>query len=308
MSVTYLQKSSNSNNLNSGKYLISCQEKITKENPTTVEWLEILKQLKPTNFKDKNKVLLGVLEKRKNVVIKISDSNRIFHEYYIGDILKKNNIPGFIEYICQFQCNDDYKKYPISGQQSSLCNGPGDEMKVIVMPYYSYGNLKLYTWRPDNYHILKTSILHVILSLLQAYETAHIIHNDIHLQNILVEPTTKKSIIYTIEGQYIELPTYGLRTIIMDFENAFHVKGDYDQSWLGVFNDIKKVLTSLSLEIEGIDVTNIFQNLAELEKLRGDYNKPLKIFKVLEKIINELSIKEKVQKKLVYDPYNIFRK
>jgi hypothetical protein len=44
MSVTYLQKSSNSNNLNSGKYLISCQEKITKENPTTVEWLEILKQ------------------------------------------------------------------------------------------------------------------------------------------------------------------------------------------------------------------------------------------------------------------------
>jgi serine/threonine protein kinase len=304
MSVSYLQKSSNSNNANSGKYLISCQERITSENPTTEEWLEILKQLKPTNFKDKNKVLLGVLEKRKNVVIKISDSDRIFHEYYIGKVLKKHNVPGFIEYICQFQCQDDYKKYPTS---TSLCTGPGDNMKVIVMPYYSHGNLKLYKWKPENYHVLKTSILHVIASLLQAYETAHVIHNDIHLQNILIAPTTRKSIIYTIEDQSIELSTYGLRTIIMDFENAFHVKANYDQGWPGILNNVKKVLTSLTLEIDGIDVVNTFQALGEVEKIR-DVFKPFKIYNMLAKLIDSLTIKEKQTPKLVYDPFNIFRK
>ncbi len=309
MSVTYLQKSSNSNNHNSGKYLISCQEKIRPENPTTKEWLEIEKQLKPTNFKDKNKVLLGVLEKRKNVVIKISDSDRIFHEYYIGDVLKKHNIPGFIEYICHFKCADDYKKYPEPGSKStSLCIGPGDDMKVIVMPYYSHGNLKLYKWKPENYHVLKTSILHVILSLLQAYESAHIIHNDIHLQNVLIAPTTKKTIIYTIEGQAVELPTYGLRTIIMDFENAFHIQSNYEQGWVGVWNDIKKVLTSLAVEIDGIDSPNMFQILGEIEKLLNRHTGPLRVFKAIEKMFESLIIREKVKPTFVYDPFNIFRK
>lgn len=304
MSVTYLQKSSNSNNANSGKYLISCQEKITPENPTTKEWLEILKQLKPTNFKDKNKVLLGILEKRKNVVIKISDSDRIFHEYYIGDVLKKHNVPGFIEYICKFQCADKYKKYP-DPTSTSLCTGPGDDMKVIVMPYYSHGNLKLYKWKPENYHVLKTSILHVVLSLLQAYETSHIIHNDIHLQNVLIAPTTKKSITYTIEGQAVELPTYGLRTIIMDFENAFHIPDNYEQSWKFAWDDVKKVLTCLAVDIDGIDSPNMFQILGEIEKLLNRHTSPLRVFKAIEKLFESLIIREKIKPKLVYNPFNI---
>lgn len=304
MSVTYLQKSSNSNNANSGKYLISCQEKITPENPTSKEWLEILKQLKPTNFKDKNKVLLGILEKRKNVVIKISDSDRIFYEYYIGDVLKKHNVPGFIEYICKFQCQDEYKKYP-DPTVTSLCTGPGDDMKVIVMPYYSHGNLKLYKWKPENYHVLKTSILHVVLSLLQAYETAHIIHNDIHLQNVLIAPTTKKSITYTIEGQAVELPTYGLRTIIMDFENAFHIQDNYEQACKFAWDDVKKVLTCLAVDIDGIDSPNMFQILGEIEKLLNRYTSPLRVFKGIEKLFESLIIREKIKPKLVYNPFNI---
>lgn len=307
MSVTYLQKSSNSNNHNSGKYLISCQEKITSENPTTAEWLEIQNQLKPTNFKDKNKVLLGVLQKRKKVVIKISDSNSIFHEYYIGDVLKEHNVPGFIQYICKFECNDDYKKYPDS-KSTSLCVGPGDEMKVIIMPYYSHGSLKLHTWNPENYYVLKTSILHVILSLLQAYDSAHIIHNDIHPQNVLIAPTTKKSVVYIIEGHQIELPTYGLRTVIMDFENALHIQSNYEQGWAIVLNDVKKVISSLSFEIDAIDVPNIFQILSEIEKMQKDYNKPFKMFNAISKLFENIIIKDKVKPKLVYGPFNIFRK
>jgi serine/threonine protein kinase len=304
MSVTYLQKSTNSNNPNSGKYYISCQNKISHSTPTTAEWLDILNQLKPTNFKDKNKVLLGILQKRRNVVIKISDSDRIFHEYYIGEILQKYNIPGFIKYICKFNCNDDYTQYP-QKSQTSLCYGPGDQMKVIIMPYYSYGNLKLYTWKPDNYNILKTCILHIILSLLQAYNIAHIIHNDIHLQNVLLAHTTKKSITYNIDDSTIELPTYGIKTIIMDFENSFHIKGNYDQGWNIVLNDIRKVLMSLAFEIDNITVPNIFHILTDLEKID---NKPLNIFKIIAQHFETLIIKEKVKPTLIYDPFNIYRK
>lgn len=312
MSVTYLQKSSNSNNPNSGKYLISCQEKITIENPTTAEWLHILEELKPTNFKDKNRVLLGVLEKRSNVVIKISDSDRIYHEYYIGDVLKEHHVPGFIEYICKFQCNDDYKKYHPKGNSTStstsLCKGPGDDMKVIVMPYYSYGNLKLYKWKPENYHALKTCILQVVLSLLQAYESAHIIHNDIHLQNVLIAPTKRRNITYTIGNQIIDVPTNGLRTIIMDFENAFHVKDKYDQGWISVFNDIKKVFAGIAVEIDTITVKNGFKVLDEFESGANNYNNPLKIYSIVSSLVDGLVIKQKEIPTLIYDPYNIFRK
>jgi serine/threonine protein kinase len=301
MSVTYLQKSSNSNSPNSGKYLVSCQNRITSENPTTAEWLDIIKQLKPTNFKDTNKILLGVLEKRKNVVIKISNSERFFHEYYIGEILQKYNIPGFIKYICKFNCNDDYTLYP--KKSAHICSSPGDEMKVIVMPYYSYGNFKLYKWTPDKYITLKTAALHIIASLLQAYDVAHIIHNDIHLQNVLLAPTAKKTIVYTIDGHTIELPTYGVRIIIMDFENAFHIKGNYSQGWPIVWNDIKKVLVSLSLEI--IDIPNMFQIIAEIEKMDKT---PLTILQAITKMFETLVIKEKVPVYIVHKDgpsYNI---
>ena len=80
VSVNYLEKRSDTNAPGSAKYYINCQHKITSDNPNTAEWLEILRQLKPTNFHDTNRVLLGILQKHREVVIKIGESDTLKKE------------------------------------------------------------------------------------------------------------------------------------------------------------------------------------------------------------------------------------
>jgi len=74
MSVTFLKKKYDSFQAGSGKYYIDCRKRIINQQPTTETWLSIIDKLKPTNFRDENRVLLGVLEKHSRVVIKIGES------------------------------------------------------------------------------------------------------------------------------------------------------------------------------------------------------------------------------------------
>ena len=108
--VQYLQKQSTSNT-NSAKYFINCSG-ITDKDLTTEKWLEIESQLKPTNFDDKNRILLGILKQqnRRRVVVKIGESSTLAHEFQVSLKLNTAKIDGFIKFICFFQCNDDYKE------------------------------------------------------------------------------------------------------------------------------------------------------------------------------------------------------
>jgi hypothetical protein len=272
MSVSYLQKSSNSNNPVSNKYHIKCTESSILEN-----WLNIMDDLKSIGFADENRAIFGTIINHSDFVIKIANSNTLLHDHYIAGILETNRVPGFIRYM-------DLQEE----------NG----VKIILMSYYADGNLKKYKWGPENYHVLKSSILQVVLSLMQAYQAAHITHNDIHLQNILLVPTTKKSVTYTVDNVDIEIPTYGMKILIMDFENALYSRGNWD----GLLRDIGKLLASYILEIDEIEVADGFQLLAEI-----DFNEKnlTKLYKSIEKMVYGTTLVRKEKPSSVHDPYNV---
>ena len=109
-SVLLLSPSRNSkhNNNNSIKYKLDCQTIIDKsENVDTKEWLNLEKQIEH----DSEDYILynALLEKNKQIVVKIGPE-KLKYEYEIGKLLDTLKIPTFLEYICIFNCLDDFYK------------------------------------------------------------------------------------------------------------------------------------------------------------------------------------------------------
>ena len=100
----------------SRKYYINCQELLNKTSNTKnfLSNIHILesKYLPPNkNARMSEKILMqGILEKYKEVVIKLGITNAIENEWIIYNKLKENKIPGVLKYYCYFHCSEDLKK------------------------------------------------------------------------------------------------------------------------------------------------------------------------------------------------------
>ena len=261
MDINFMYKSKTSiNKQKTGKFHINCQQRI-KETETTKEWLHILSKLKPTNFTDKNRLLLGILEKHRDVVVKIGPTDTLKKEFNYGRMLYKR-VPGYINFICFFECEDDYTLYPNTTVPYLCENGTlsTDLMKILVMEYYPLGNFLHFPWNDLN---IKSCLKQIVLSYIQAFIQFKFIHNDSHLQNILLKRTKKEFIEYTINNTPFKVPSNGLKIVIMDMENSLIGNNLSDITF--VYRDIARIFADLTynpfLKLNSINCVDIFTHL-----------------------------------------------
>jgi hypothetical protein len=267
MSKTYnirkLQKQSFSSQKEIPKYYLSyCQEKINTQNPNTNGWINIIKTLKmPLEDYDKSRILLAKLEHHKDIVVKIGDDESIRSEYEYAKKLYK--LKGFVKFICYFECNDNFLKYP-DKERNYLCNGEGSRMKIIAMPYFELGSIGSYEWNSENIHVLRTCIKHAVMTNISAFMHGFL-HGDFHPGNVLLKKTKQSSIDYLFEeiGE-VNIETNGVRTWIMDFENTREISAENPRDIMDFYFDIQKFFTLLQDHrfIKNIDkstVINIFR-------------------------------------------------
>jgi hypothetical protein len=231
-------------NPNSTKFLLShCEGTITETTLTIASWLHILKLLKlDTSDHDKPRVLLGTLEKYGEVVVKIGNT------YDITNDIEKAlfRLKGFVKYICYLECNDDFRTIP-SSHRNTLCKGPGSSVKVLVMPYFPLGSLASFSWNKDKLPILHSCIKHTALSFITAFQNEKFIHNDLHAGNVLLKTTKQTSVSYEIKdvGIIADVPIYGIRPWIMDFEKSQFVEPNSLYDTILMFNNFYYDLTKL---------------------------------------------------------------
>lgn len=244
---------------NMTKYFISsCKEKITAQTPNTEGWLSILRLLKIdiTDY-DKSRILLGHLKSYGDVVVKLGSSPDIAREYTYSRKLYKTK--GFVKYICSFECNDNFRS--ITEPTSHICNGVGTQMQVILMPYFSLGSLASYPWNSDNLPILHSCLKQTVLSIITAFHTLNFIHGDLHSGNVLLKKSENTHIHYTFNDVVLSIPTYGIRTWIMDFENSSIAEMNSQYNTIMALNnfyfDIEKFFTLLKISINNIDIRSI---------------------------------------------------
>ena len=236
-------------------YLSDCGDK-----PTTEEWIKILNTLKmPLEEYDKSQILLGVLEKHREIVVKIGYDNSIQREYQYAQ--KLYSIQGFVKFICYFECN---------------CTA-GSTMKIILMPYFQLGSIGFYNWRDDEIHILQSCIKHAFLSHINAFTSGYL-HGDFHPGNVLLKTTKHTALDYDLDGigQIVGVETNGIRTWIMDFENMREISRDNKSDIMDFYFDIQKFIVLLQDHrfIPNIDkrtfipITNIIQkNMMEFPNM-----------------------------------------
>ena len=198
----------------------------------------------------------NITSKQKHIVVKIGNINkRIENEFMIGKFLEKHNLTGFIKYMCLFTCHDDiYQKIDTNNIKSlSLCNAKKEDenMKaILVMPFISEGSIRNFKWNPDKYNVLKSIIQQTIMSVFIAYQKYGFLHNDMHLDNILVKKTKKETIEYEYENRKIK--TYGYKIVIMDFESSL-INVEHSVGNMAYWQNLLNMLSRLNFDITNKD-------------------------------------------------------
>jgi hypothetical protein len=205
------------NNMNKSK-VDNYKLKLTYQD--TKLWTELISKLDHESYD--YKMLINLLEEKKSIIVKIGNYDKLQKEYTIANL----NIPNFINFYC-------YLKFHA-------------EKSIIAMPFYELGPIDKYNWTKLNFDIFKNVIKHIICSLLYAYEKYGFIHNDIHVGNILLTKSSKKSISYS---NNIEIPVIGILPTIMDFNLSKITSTPNDVNGNShVYIDIIRILLLLSSE------------------------------------------------------------
>jgi serine/threonine protein kinase len=277
------------------KYYIKCDA------VDTANRIEIVKLLQKQKDED-SRVLLAYLKKnhnKVNIVVKMGRENTtIRKEYSISEHLHKMKCSGFIKFICIFECYDD-------NSSDKICQGiPEQDTKkeVLIMKYFNEGSVKRHSWTNTNFHILRSILIQTIYSLVVAYHKTGFIHNDLHLDNILVKRTTRTHSNYLIDKpDNIEIETKNYTCVIMDFENClFTDKGSPIFFW----KMIENIITRVGIELtnnkgDKVEVSNIYDILSYISKNKNnDYLRVLDIIPLIEQM--EFTLLS-LPKMMVYD-------
>lgn len=280
------------------KYYVKCDA------IDTANRIEIVKLLQKQRDAD-SRVLLAYLEKdssKMNIVVKMGrDNGTIRKEYSISEHLHKMNCSGFIRFICIFECYDN-------NSSDKICQGTPEKntkKEVLIMKYFNEGSVKSHAWTHSNFHILRSILIQTIYSLVVAYHNTGFIHNDSHLDNILVKRTTRKQNKYQIDRRSIEIETNNYTCIIMDFENCFFTD---KSSPIFFWKMIENIITRVGIELtnnkgDKIEASNIYEILGFISNNKNNsYLQVLTIIPMIEQM--EFTIFS-LPKIMVYDSNNL---
>lgn len=230
-SLEYLPKADfgylNNSDNNYRKYVANLFNASYDKKPQNTDgWLVPKKLLKIDNTSNGERVSGDVLIesdlfiKKKTVVVKISTNAKLLTQDFESS--KRLNIikcTNFAKYLGLFTCKDNIKNYsktyPLPEQ---FCKKEGDINYFLFMTYYKLGSLVQY--QPENIEQIISIINQVICANYIAYQKLGFLHNDLHLGNILIKPTSKQYITYNFAEETKTILTHGIEIIIFDFDRA----------------------------------------------------------------------------------------
>lgn len=222
------------------KFRLPCAERLQQDGTA---WLGVKGYLTDKNFQ----VLLASLHNYKDVVVKFGKVDEMQKEYDLGHQAYRHQVPNFMRFLCSFSCNDSVRD--IENRDFSVhnfvCKGLGDQLGILVMPYYPLGSLDKYAWSRGNLHVLKNVLHQVVFAMLYAYERFSFVHGDMHVGNVLLRASKKKQIAYGSRT----LLCLGLYAMVMDVGRSYQKPGSPQD----VYRNIDRFL-SLILNMDGSDL------------------------------------------------------
>ena len=312
------------------KYHIDCNE--LEKNPSLIPIIikNVIQNKNDTTILQSIITDKSITQNNRNIVVKIGKINRtIEKEFNIGKQLENEKLTGFINYICLFNCYDNtYNNLKVDIEKNnnnieSLCSAKKKEENlktVLIMPYINEGSIKNFKWNKEKYDALKSVILQTIMSVFTAYQLCGFLHNDLHLDNILVKKTKKETINYKFKDEKdknkdkvieINIKADGYKIVIMDFENSMINIKDKDglrTYWSNLLNMMLRLYHDIKNEDNDIIRMDNLSNITSfIEKQEKSNENIMNTFILLDMIKDaKFIIIKQIKSKLIYDP-NVYQ-
>ena len=123
------------------------------------------------------------------------------------------------------------------------------------------------------------------MSVFMAYQKYGFLHNDMHLDNILVKKTKKE----TIEYENRKIKTYGYKIVIMDFEssliNVEHLVGNmaYWQNLLNMLSRLNFDITNKDGDTVHLDnLNNITGHIIQQQNMKSSALNSIKLLDMID--------------------------
>ena len=207
-------------------------------------------------------LLSKIRDTKEKCIIKIHRSENPFLSKEIGIMSQLSDYKNIVQFVCTFNCkgNKDMFMKPIEKPMKYLCAANGNvDLTFIVMEYIANGDVEQ-VLSITNKAKLRSLILQTALIIIELGTIYHVFHGDLNSGNILVKPTHKKTLTYTVYGKEHVVETMGIRPVLIDFGRG----GYYDQRSKNKRNIIEDILTMILVFSSYIVIPDLKDSMREL--------------------------------------------
>jgi len=196
-----------------------------KRNRPTHTWL-IGKN--PVAIKKENiKIILSYMKNEGDFIVKLQKIHKDYRRKMLNDIenevkwsKKMDGRTNFINFVCNFTCNDRIERYNDDDfKEIPFCDG-NDEISVMIIEYIEGNTLdktRNNLLHKLNDEQLKSFILRCYYAIIQTFFDIDFLHNDLNMVNIMIRKTNDEIQSYKINDKHYNINTYGYEPIFIDF-------------------------------------------------------------------------------------------
>ena len=276
-SLEYLPKANfgflNNNDNNYRKYIANLFNTSQDKKPQNTDGWLVPKKLLKINNKSNGEMISGdvliesdLFIKKKTVVVKISTNEKLLTQDFESS-KKLNGIKcsNFSKYLGLFSCKDNIKNYSKTYPlPEHFCKKEGDINYFLFMPYYKLGSLVQY--EPENIDQIISIINQVICSNYIAFQKLGFLHNDLHLGNILIKPTSKTNLTYNFNEGSRNILSHGIEIIIFDFDRSTFNNNRFEMflSQIMALINIYKIRLMEFEQWKNINFKDLYKNLYKI--------------------------------------------
>ena len=276
-----LYKGEYSNRVNLiNKFLLNCENPYERN-----KFYKLINLFYKSNNKQ-IKILNELYDNYKDIVLKISFIDSIKKEYNFA--FQLTELPNFIKYHYIFESNNTEENILCFNDIKNIINNnfirldyKEEPIGLLIMNYYKLGSIGKYEWNEYNFNILKNVLTQVAFAILYAYEKTKFIHNDLHIDNIVLKPKSVNNINY---GD-CDLPIDVYEVIIMDFEKS--TINNKENKLMYIISDLRKLLNNV-LYMSKSNITIVYNELKLTTLIKGVFNK--KYYNIIKDIIDTMEI------------------
>lgn len=226
ISLHHLPKKGGARLHNAHTFRASCD---AADKSKATAWLEATETLKAPDeaaYDEFVHVMLGLMDAKTPVVIKLQEVNHLSErEATVAALFRSHDVPNVAVPICEFKCHHNILHWqtPIK-MKMPFCDGGDTLLSVFVMEWIPHNLIDYLAKNPVSDEVFLAIIKQLGYILVTLHYTYGLSHGDIGSGNLMLDVGEPKRIVYKFGKVTRTVDTLGYEPILIDFQRSVQYK------------------------------------------------------------------------------------